>query len=68
LRGTMSRPKVEFDESLWKRMQEHADAAGYSSTEEFVVHAIEKELAQSAPDSDPKKIKGIGYLDAGLDI
>jgi hypothetical protein len=64
----MSRQKVEFDEALWKRMQQHAAEAGYSSTEEFVLHAIEKELAGSAPDSDPKKIKGIGYLDAGLDI
>jgi hypothetical protein len=64
----MSRPKIEFDEALWSRMQKHAGEAGYSSTEEFVVHAIEKELSRTDQDSDPKKIKGIGYLDAGLDI
>ena len=65
----MSRPKIEFEEALWTRMKQHADASGYSSTEEFVLHAVEKELARTEPDSaDPKKIKGIGYLDAGLDI
>ena len=65
----MSRSKVEFEETLWIRMKQHADSSGYSSTEEFVLHAVEKELARTEPDSsNPKKIKGIGYLDAGLDI
>ncbi|HXK05201.1 MAG TPA: hypothetical protein VMS37_22555 [Verrucomicrobiae bacterium] len=65
----MGRPKIEFDEALWNRMQKHAGEAGYSSTEEFVVHAIEKALSgKDAEPADPKKIKGIGYLDAGLDI
>jgi len=65
----MSHPKIEFDEGLWTRMKQHAGAAGYSSVEEFVVHAVEKALAQTEPESaDPKKIKGIGYIDAGLDI
>jgi hypothetical protein len=64
----MSGTKMEFDQALWARMKQHAEATGYSSTEEFVVHAIEKELAPTDPEADPKKIKGIGYLDAGLDI
>jgi hypothetical protein len=64
----MAGSKMEFDQALWARMKKHAEATGYSSTEEFVVHAIEKEMAGAEPDADPKKIKGIGYLDAGLDI
>ncbi|HJZ99033.1 MAG TPA: hypothetical protein VKE70_21130 [Candidatus Solibacter sp.] len=65
----MSGSKVEFDAALWARIQKHAAQAGYSDAAEFVIHAVEKELARTEPDSsDPKKLRGIGYLDAGLDI
>jgi len=64
----MSGSKVEFDAALWGRIQKQAGEAGYSDAAEFVIHAVEKELARTEPDSDPKKLRGIGYLDAGLDI
>ena len=39
---------------------------GYSSVEEFVTHALEKELAQlEGADSEEeikKKLKGLGYI------
>ena len=61
--------KIDFETAMWNRIKQHAEASGYSSTEEFVLHAVEKEMARTGPDTaDPKKIKGIGYIDAGLDI
>jgi hypothetical protein len=64
--------KIELDQALWARVQEHVRAAGYSSPEEFVQHAIERELVKTEGGDTAKvaagKIRGIGYLDAGLDI
>jgi hypothetical protein len=61
-------PKIELDKALFAKVKEHAEANGYSSPEEFVIHLIERELAGSDPEGTPSKIKGIGYIDAGLDI
>jgi len=61
-------PKIELDKALFEKAKKHAEANGYSSPEEFVTHLIERELAASEPAADPSKIKGIGYIDAGLDI
>ncbi len=41
-----SSSSIKLDKSLFERVKRCADAAGYSSPEEFVVHVIEKELAQ----------------------
>jgi hypothetical protein len=64
----MAGPKIELDKALFARVKEHAEAKGYSSPDEFVTHLIERELAPSTKGEDPSKIKGIGYIDAGLDI
>jgi len=61
-------PKIELDKALFDKVKKHVEANGYSSPEEFVTHLIERELAGSKPGEDPSKIKGIGYIDAGLDI
>ena len=60
--------KIELDKALFAKVKEHADANGYSSPDEFVKHLIERELAAGAPDDDPSKLKGIGYMDFGRDI
>jgi hypothetical protein len=63
--------KVEFEDVLWTKVKKHAASAGYSSAEEFVQHAVDKQL-QNVPLADDSHgastIKGIGYLDAGRDI
>ena len=64
----MAGSKIELDSVLLARAKKHAEANGYSSAEEFVAHLIERELAPAEADPDPSKIKGIGYIDAGLDI
>ena len=63
--------KMEFEDALWNRVKQHAETAGYSSAEEFVQHAVEKQIdtVPAADDSQTaSKIKGIGYLDFGRDI
>jgi len=58
--------KVRIPKDLWQRIRRLASLAGYSSPDEFVRHALEKELAQlDAADSDEeiqKKLRGLGYI------
>jgi hypothetical protein len=64
--------KIEIDKAIWAQVQEHVASAGYSSPEEFLQHLIERELSKSAepnsPEAAARKVRGIGYIDAGLDI
>jgi len=64
--------KVEFEDALWTRVRKYAETAGYSSAQEFVLHAVERQIDTASPAEDDrataKKIKGLGYLDAGSDI
>ena len=60
------RATVKLDNDLWAKVRKYAALAGYSSPTEFVVHALQKELAQlEEADSDEKikeKLKGLGYI------
>lgn len=64
--------RVEFEDQLWTKVKKYAEAAGYSSAEEFVQHAVERQIDITSPAEDSrsaaKQIKGLGYLDAGSDI
>ncbi len=57
---------VKLDKALIARVKRISDLAGYSSVEEFITHALEKELAQlESADSEEelkKRLKGLGYL------
>jgi hypothetical protein len=57
---------VKLDKALVARVKKMADVAGYSSVEEFVTHALEKELAQlegaDGEDEIRKRLKGLGYI------
>ena len=60
-------PKVKLDRDLYERLQRCAAAAGYSSVEEFVTHALEKEIAKLeeggvSEDEIKKRLKGLGYI------
>ena len=37
--------KVKLDRDLLRRVKRYSDIAGYSSVEEFITHALEKEIA-----------------------
>jgi metal-responsive CopG/Arc/MetJ family transcriptional regulator len=58
--------KVKLDASLVDKIKKYADIAGYSSPEEFITHALEKELAKLADAEDEeeirKRLKGLGYI------
>ena len=60
--------KVKLDKDLIERSKKYAEEAGYSSVEEFITHAIEKELrgAGSSTEDDEKvakRLKGLGYIE-----
>ena len=58
---------VKIDSDLWRRVEEYAKKAGYSSPEEFVEHVIERELSSAERQSDreevERRLKGLGYLE-----
>ena len=58
--------KVRIDRELYEKVKKYSRVAGYSSPEEFVRHALEKELARfEGADSEEeikKRLKGLGYI------
>lgn len=58
--------KIKIDDALYKKVKKYADMTGYSSVDEFVAHALEKEIAQlDEADSEEeirKKLQGLGYI------
>ena len=58
--------KIKLDKDLFARVKKFAELAGYSSVDEFVIHALEKELAQLEGAEDEEEIKkrlqGLGYI------
>lgn len=58
--------KIKLDKDLLARVKKYSDIAGYSSVEEFISHALEKELAklEDAGDEEEikKRLKGLGYI------
>ncbi len=63
---------VKLDKALLERVKKYAEAAGYSSTDEFITHAIEKELAKldeakgDGAETDQAvldRLKGLGYIE-----
>jgi metal-responsive CopG/Arc/MetJ family transcriptional regulator len=58
--------KIKIDKELLKKIKKYAEIAGYSSVEEFVNHALEKEIAKleesESEEEIKKKLKGLGYI------
>ena len=59
--------KIKIDANLDERIKKIVEKAGYGSPEEFVIHAIEKELSVlESADSDAnvtERLKGLGYIE-----
>jgi metal-responsive CopG/Arc/MetJ family transcriptional regulator len=57
---------IKLDQDLLAKVKKYADIAGYSSPEEFITHALEKELAKlEGADSEEeikKRLRGLGYI------
>ena len=58
--------RVKLDKDLMAKLRRYSRLAGYSSVEEFVTHALEKEIAQlEGADSEAeikKRLQGLGYI------
>ena len=59
--------KINVEAGLYDRAKRAAEAAGYSSVEEFVAHCIENELAKSSADQAEGQVadqlRGLGYIE-----
>ncbi len=57
---------IKIETAMWEKISKYAALAGYSSADEFVLHALDKELAiLEEADSDEeikKKLQGLGYI------
>ncbi len=57
---------VKLDKDLVARVKRYADIAGYSSVEEFITHALEKELSKLdgavSEEEIKKRLRGLGYI------
>ncbi len=61
------KPSIKVDRDLMDRLRRAAEAGGYASVDEFVVHVLEKELSKidegGASDEEIKKrLEGLGYI------
>jgi hypothetical protein len=58
---------LKLNSDLWKRVEQHAANAGYSSPDEFVEHLIEQELSRLeesvAAKEVERQLRGLGYLE-----
>jgi hypothetical protein len=69
----MASQKIKIEGELHDQLKRCSEAAGYSSVEEFVIHALEKEVKKilgpdqgNEPDSKElvkKRLQGLGYID-----
>lgn len=63
---------VKLDKGLLERAVKYAKAAGYSSVDEFITHALENELAkldeakgtgQETDQAVLDRLRGLGYIE-----
>jgi len=58
--------KIKLDKDVMAKVRRYAALAGYSSPEEFITHALEKEIAKledaDSEEEIKKRLKGLGYI------
>lgn len=59
--------KIKIDKSVYERLTRVAEIAGYASTNEFIAHVLDREVAsleQSKTDEEvEKQLRGLGYIE-----
>jgi hypothetical protein len=59
--------KIKMEPGLYDRAGRAAQAAGYSSVEEFVAHCVERELqrlkVEEAEAQVSDQLRGLGYIE-----
>lgn len=60
-------PSIKLNKDIYNRVKRCADAAGYSSPQEFIEHVLERELEKIEGDASEEeiveKLKGLGYIE-----
>jgi hypothetical protein len=58
--------RIKLEKDLMTKLRRYAAIAGYASVEEFVTHALEKELAKlegaESEEEIKKRLRGLGYI------
>lgn len=58
--------RIKLDKELMAKLRRYAAIAGYASVEEFVTHALEKELSKlegaESEEEIKKRLRGLGYI------
>jgi len=59
--------KIKLEKNLFDKVTRAARIAGYASTEEFVQHVLEREIAKLEEGGDSeaeirKRMQGLGYI------
>jgi len=58
--------RIKLEKELIERVKRYSEIAGYSSVEEFITHALEKELAKldgaESREEIEKRLRGLGYI------
>lgn len=59
---------IKLKKETLERVTQVAEAAGYSSPQEFIEHVLERELARIGSEAEAKedivrRLKGLGYLE-----
>ena len=59
--------KIAVEHELYERLEKAAQAAGYSSAEDFILHVLEGAATPPGADESEeevrKRLKGLGYLE-----
>jgi metal-responsive CopG/Arc/MetJ family transcriptional regulator len=60
-------PRIKIDKQLYDRLAKAAEVAGYSSTDEFIMHLLETAAGsgteQESEEEVRKRLQGLGYID-----
>lgn len=63
----MFKHKLKIDKKLYSQLECAASAKGYSSTEEFIIHVLEKaaehENNRESEEAVRNRLKGLGYVE-----
>jgi hypothetical protein len=64
--------KVKIEGELYEKVKQCAEASGYASVDEFVLHTLEKEVKRLQPPDEgtaqskekvTKRLQGLGYIE-----
>ena len=58
--------KIKLSDGLYEKLKKVAESRGYASTDEFIVHILEKTAAEAEEEVSEeevrKRLKGLGYV------